>query len=87
MLCLFTINVFVNDFYFVFTTSICVVFFCTVITFRDIFAYFANVIIFITIKILSFFEYFYKHHCILFATFYRKNLNNNFVDLFSKISF
>ena len=53
MLYLFIFNAFVSDFYFVFTTFIRLVFFRTVITFRDIFAFFINVFIFITIKVTN----------------------------------
>ena len=72
MFCLLAIDVFISNFYLVFTTFIRFVSFCTVITFYDIFAFLVNVFIFITIKTLNYSTFFYKHHCIFLLFSFKK---------------
>lgn len=67
MLCLFAINAFMCDLYFVFIASICLVFFNTIITFYRISAHFFNMFIFVTIETLNYFTISSKHHRVFFA--------------------
>ena len=87
MFYLFAIDVFVNNFYFIFITAIRFVFFRTVITFRNIFAFFVNVFIFITIKALNYSTFFYKPYRILSAIFFLKIFKNKSVVFFRKFCF
>ena len=72
MLCLFEIDAFMCDFYFVFIASICLVLFCTMIAFHEVFARFFDVIIFVTIKALSYSTFSWKYHCIFFILFFSR---------------
>ena len=69
MLCLFAIDAFMRDLYFVFITSICIMFLYTMIAFFDIFAHFFNVIIFVTIEALNYFTFSRKYYRVFFIFF------------------
>ena len=84
MFCLFAINVFMRNLYFVFITSIHIMLFCTIIAFFDIFAHFFNVIIFVTIEALSYSTFSRKYYRVLFIFSFQKFFCNNFINFFRK---
>ena len=71
MLCLFAVDAFMRDFYFVLITSICIMSLCTIIAFLDIFSHFFNVIIFVTVEALSYFTFSRKYYRVLFILFFK----------------
>ena len=74
MLCLFAVDAFVCNVYFVFTTSIRLVSFSTMITFYEVSAHFFNVLIFVTIKALNYFTVSCKYNCV-FSDFFSRNFS------------
>ena len=87
MLCLLEIDASMCDFYFVFTASIRLVIFCTMIAFHEILAHFFDVIIFVTVKALRYSTFFWEYHCILSTFFFQKFIDDYSIDFFWKFCF
>ena len=77
MLCLFAIDAFMCDLYFVFIASICLVTFYTMIAFREIFAHFFDVIIFVAIKALNYY-FFRENISAFFLLFFQEFFDDYF---------
>ena len=87
MLCLFAIDAFICDFYFVFIASIRLVIFYTIIAFLDIFAHFFNVIIFVAIEALNYSTFSRKYYRVLFIFFLQKFFCDNSINFFREFCF
>ena len=87
MFCLFAIDAFMRNLYFVFITSIRIMFLCTMIAFLDIFAHFFNVIIFVTIEALNYSTFSRKYYRVLFIFIFQKLFCDDFINFFRKFCF